>query len=125
MDGPPLTTTTTVVELLQCNVTVGLGIGLYASMAKNARFNMAWVIISFVQLSTILNLRQAALESNGRISRKQAYALVSTNFEKMLGLESLDEGMGDLVAFDGGSAFEFESKVVAVISQERGHVDLF
>ena len=37
----------------------------------------------------------------------------------------MNEEMADLVAYDGGSAFELSSKVVAVISPERAAVDLF
>ena len=31
----------------------------------------------------------------------------------------------DLVAYRGGSAFEFESRAVAVVSGQRGDVDVF
>ena len=70
--------------------------------------------------------QQSALEANGKISREQAYALVSTNIEKILGLDDIaDGGLDDLVAFDGGSSFEFSSKVVAVLSPQRGFVEVF
>ena len=66
------------------------------------------------------------LEADGKISREQAYALVSTNIEKTLGLDDVaDGGLDDLVAFDGGDAFGFSSKVVAVLSRQRGYVDVF
>jgi len=110
IDGPPLTKETDVTTLLSHNVTVGLGRGLYPSQAKNTRFNMAW----------------SALEADGKISREQAYALVSTNIEKILGLDDVaDGGLDDLVAFDGGSAFEYSSKVVAVLSHQRGFAEVF
>lgn len=66
------------------------------------------------------------MEAGGRISREQAYAFVSTNIEKILGLDDVaDGGLDDLVAFDGGSAFEFSSKIVAVLSHQRGFVEVF
>lgn len=69
---------------------------------------------------------QAALESNGRISQDQARALVSTNLERLLGVEeAVGRGGGDLVAYRGGGPFDFAGKVVAVVSPERGLVELF
>lgn len=69
---------------------------------------------------------QAALESNGRISRDQARALVSTNLERLLGVDrSVGRNGGDLVAYRGGDQFDFTGKPVAVVSPERGLVELF
>ena len=70
---------------------------------------------------------QAALESSGRISHDQARALVSTNLERLLGVEEAvgRGGGGDLVAYRGGGPFDFAGKVVAVVSPERGLVELF
>jgi len=66
------------------------------------------------------------LEADGTINREQAYAMASTNIEKILGLDDVDDGgLDDLVAFDGGSAFEFSSKVVAILSHQRGFVEVF
>ena len=65
------------------------------------------------------------MEADGKISREQANALVSTNVERILGLDDIvDGGLDDLVAFDGGSAFEFSSKVVAVLSRQWGFVEV-
>jgi hypothetical protein len=72
----------------------------------------------------LISNTQAVLESNGHINRQKAYALASTDLEKLLGIR-VNEEMADLVAYDGGSAFELSSKVVAVISPERAAVDLF
>jgi len=72
-----------------------------------------------------LNSAQAKLESNGKISENQAYRLVSTDLEQLLGLRGVDEEISDLVAFDGGNVFDLSSKVVGVISPGRGLVDLF
>lgn len=65
---------------------------------------------------------QASLESNGRINEHQAYAMASTNLAKLLGVTA---EMPDLVAYDGGSIFDLSSKVAAVISPEKGSVELF
>ena len=64
------------------------------------------------------------MESNGRIDEQQAYSLASTNLEKLLGIVNLSNETADLVAYEGGSAFDLSSKVVAVLSAERGVVDL-
>lgn len=68
---------------------------------------------------------QASIESNGRIDKQQAYALATTNLEKLLGVVNLPDGAADLVAYQGGSLFDLSSKVVGVLSAERGGVDLF
>lgn len=60
-------------------------------------------------------------ESNGRIDEQEAHALLSTNLEKLLGIINLQN---DLVAYEGGNVFDLSSKVVAVLSSERGVVDL-
>jgi len=63
------------------------------------------------------------LESQGQIEARQAYALASTALEKLLGIWGVGDEP-DLVAYDGGNAFELSSKVVAVLSPQRGFVDL-
>jgi hypothetical protein len=65
------------------------------------------------------------LESNGRINQEQAYALVSTNLEKLLGIWGMDDEDRDMVAYEGGGVFDLSSKVVAVISAQRHGVDFF
>jgi hypothetical protein len=45
--------------------------------------------------------------------------------EDLLGVRGMDDEMGDLVAFHGGSMFDQSSKVVGVISGSREVVDLF
>jgi hypothetical protein len=67
---------------------------------------------------------QATLESNGRISERQAYALVTTDLEKLLGVRGIDDDSTDLVAYEAGSVFDFSSKVSAIISPTRGVVDI-
>ena len=64
------------------------------------------------------------MESNGRIDDQQAYSLASTNLEVLLGVVNPTDDTADLVAYEGGNAFDLSSKVVAVLSPERGFVDL-
>lgn len=79
--------------------------------------------VKFVNPSKYLPLisDQAMAESNGRIDGQKAHALASTNLEKLLGIINL---IPDLVAYEGGDAFNLSSKVVAVLSSDRGIVDL-
>jgi hypothetical protein len=44
--------------------------------------------------------------------------------EKLLAIKEL-KTQWDLVAYAGGDAFELSSKAVAVVSSERGLVDIF
>ncbi|KAI0766557.1 composite domain of metallo-dependent hydrolase [Irpex lacteus] len=103
--GPPLTEKSAVATLLAHNVTVALGRDI-ASDSRYARFDAAW----------------AALEAGGSISRKEAIALVSTNFDRLFGISAGDHA--DLVATTGGSLFDYSSKVAAIISSRRGVVDI-
>ncbi|KAI1784449.1 composite domain of metallo-dependent hydrolase [Ganoderma leucocontextum] len=106
LPGPPLSAKSQIVTLLEHNVTVGVGTP-DADKARNTRFDAGW----------------AALEAGGAISKAQAIALVSTNVEKLLGIER-DEDETELVATSGGDLLEY-SKVVAVVSPTRGVVDVF
>ena len=63
---------------------------------------------------------KAALEANGALSKTEAIALASVNLEKLLGLKKRNT---DLVAVSHGSMFDFEGKVVAVLSSQRGVVN--
>lgn len=107
LPGPPLTNDTTLVTLIRQGVKVGLR-STQAQYARNMRFDLSW----------------AMLASNGRISEAEAYALASSNLQELLGVTT-DHEIGDLVAYAGGSLFEGSSKVVAVISAQRGQVDVF
>ncbi|KZT06435.1 composite domain of metallo-dependent hydrolase [Laetiporus sulphureus 93-53] len=103
--GPPLTNDTALITLTRAGVIVGVGVREPWEPA-NTRFDIAW----------------AALETNGRMTPRQAHALASTNLEAILGVDGwLD---GELVAYTGGSALEFTSKPVAVISAGRRLVDV-
>ncbi|KAJ7684011.1 carbohydrate esterase family 9 protein [Mycena rosella] len=105
LPGPPLTNDTTLVALIRAGVKVGLKCS-EPQQVRNMRFDLTW----------------AMLTSNGRISETEAHALVSSNLQEMLGVTV---ETADLVAYTGGSVFEASSKVVAVISAQRGRVDVF
>ncbi|OJA11255.1 hypothetical protein AZE42_05686 [Rhizopogon vesiculosus] len=75
--------------------------------ARNMRFEVGW---SF-------------LTSNGAINHTMALALTTINLERALGVQR--EMPQDLVAYRGGDVFEFEAKVVDVISETLRRTDLF
>ncbi|KAF8065373.1 hypothetical protein FPV67DRAFT_1628755 [Lyophyllum atratum] len=104
LPGPPLSRDSALTALLAKNVHVAIGV-IDEYNARNARFDIAW----------------AALESNGTISKAQAIQLATTNLDRALGAKSVL----DLVAYRGGSIFDFESKVIGVISVQRGTVEIF
>ncbi|KAI0329537.1 composite domain of metallo-dependent hydrolase [Cubamyces sp. BRFM 1775] len=105
--GPPLTNETALAILLKSGVTVGLG-HWQTPGVQNTRFDVGW----------------AVLESNNWINKRQAYELVSTNLEKLLDLEGWVGDMGDLVAYEGGSALDFTSKPVAIVSPAKAAVEV-
>ena len=67
------------------------------------------------------------MESNGKINQSQAFGLVSSNLEQALGLTRRHTGfeIPDMVMYQGGGAFDFESKVIGVVSSARKVVELF
>ncbi|KAG6828905.1 hypothetical protein H0H92_006356 [Tricholoma furcatifolium] len=103
LPGPPLSRDSAVTALLAKNVNVAIGVRDDFD-AHNARFNLAWV----------------ALESNGTMSKNQALQIATTNLDRAFGVTKVR----DIVAYRGGSLFDFESKVAAVISTERGTIEL-
>ncbi|TFK75380.1 carbohydrate esterase family 9 protein [Pluteus cervinus] len=103
LPGPPLTKLGAVGTLLEHNVIVGLGIEEQWS-ARNLRFDVGW----------------AALDAGGRLSKAKALALASVNLEQLLGVES----QANYVATQGGSILDFQGKVVGIISQRKGAVEL-
>ncbi|KDQ64250.1 hypothetical protein JAAARDRAFT_64138 [Jaapia argillacea MUCL 33604] len=107
LPGPPLSNDTALVTLLEHKVTVALGVR-DAWQVQNTRFDLGW----------------AALESNGRIDRREAFALATTNLEELLGVKDMFDDRADLVAYEGGGVFDLSSKVVAVLSPQRGVVDV-
>jgi len=115
------------ITLLEHEVIVGLGVRT-AAEAQNTRFDVQWVCPRALRQIELLDIResfQAALETNGRISEEKAYALVTSNLERLLGIRGIDDQSSDLVVYHGGSIFDFSSKVAGVISPSRGLVDLF
>ncbi|CAA7271147.1 unnamed protein product [Cyclocybe aegerita] len=99
--GPPLSQESTVTTLVKAGVNVGIGVIDEAS-GRNTRFDVAWT----------------ALEANGTISKSEAIALASTNLHKALGYSP--QKTPDLVLYRGGDLFGFESKVVGIVSAQRG-----
>ncbi|KAF5321841.1 hypothetical protein D9619_001862 [Psilocybe cf. subviscida] len=110
LPGPPLSKNSAVVELLEHNVTVGVGCesAQWGSAARNLPFDIAW----------------AAIESGGRISKEQAIAMGTTNILESLGV-NVDSMAGDLVATRGGDLLDMESKVAAVLSPRQDKVHVF
>ncbi|GJJ16001.1 hypothetical protein Clacol_010280 [Clathrus columnatus] len=96
LPGAPLSKENAVAALTRHNITVGLAI-IEGWEARNSRFDAAWI----------------ALETPG-LSKSAALALVSTNLEKLLGIESSNLSQDDIVAYRGGDVFEYEAKVVGV-----------
>jgi hypothetical protein len=70
------------------------------------RFDAAWV----------------AIEAGGELDKETALGLVSSNLERLLGLDVKTNR--DLVAWSGGDIFDMSSKVVAVISNAREEIDI-
>ena len=58
------------------------------------------------------------------MTREEAFALVTTDLELLLGVD-VHAADADLVATHGGDLLDFESKVIGVISPARAVVDLF
>ncbi|KAG1832110.1 hypothetical protein EV424DRAFT_1313531 [Suillus variegatus] len=104
--GPPITQESLVTALLKAGVNVAIGV-IDEYNARNTRFEVGWSLLT----------------SNGTIDRTTALALATTNLEKALGVQR--EMPQDLVAYRGGDVFEFEAKVVGVISETLGRIDLF
>ncbi|KAF7341304.1 Composite domain of metallo-dependent hydrolase [Mycena venus] len=108
LPGPPLSSETATTTLLQYGVNVGLGVSADYD-ARNARFEMAW----------------AALDANGSIDYATALAICSTNIEKALGVNTQAKDGDELVVFQGGDIFDFESKVIGVVSAKKTTVEFF
>ncbi|KAF7342244.1 Composite domain of metallo-dependent hydrolase [Mycena venus] len=107
LPGPPLSRKTSVTTLLDHGVNVALGVTSDYD-ARNARFEIAW----------------AALDADGAIDYATAMALATINMERALGLDSAS-AQEELMILENGSMFNFESKVLGVVSGRRALVDLF
>jgi len=106
LPGPPLSRDSAIVTLVENGVVVGIGCEEIWS-SRNLPFDVAW----------------AAIEAEGRLSREQAFAIGSTNIEKLLG-SKVDSDKTDLVATRGGDLLD-GSRVAAVISPMRQGVFVF
>jgi hypothetical protein len=124
LPGPPLTELSAVAELLQHNVTVGIGVQ-EIWCARNTRFDLAWVYFPSMVRRRCIDVIpfQLSIEAGGRISKEQVFALASTNIMKLLGGVNIPE-MSDLVATEGGDLLDMSGKVVAIISPRRNLVDV-
>ncbi|KAF9014304.1 hypothetical protein BDQ17DRAFT_1386733 [Cyathus striatus] len=105
LPGPPLTRLTSITALFDEGINVAIGV-VDEATARNTRFDIAW----------------AALEANGQLSKRDAFALVTTNLEKALGVPP--GAPQDLVAYKGGDALGFESKPTAILSAMAGNVNM-
>ncbi|KAJ7039590.1 hypothetical protein C8F04DRAFT_1231394 [Mycena alexandri] len=103
LPGPPLTADTPISTFLAHNVTVGVGV-LENWDARNVRFEIAW----------------ASYAAGGNMTQAEVLALGSTNVAKLLGAKSAHKFTPDLAATRGGDLLSFNSKVVGVISAEKG-----
>ena len=99
LPGPPLTAQTTLSVLRDAGVPVAL------------KIEEAWMAANLLWDAT-----RAALETDGKVSREEALALISTNLDQILGITDKD-GQG-VVAYDR-DPFQYGAKVVAV-SGARG-----
>lgn len=93
--------------LLDAGVTVGIAPG-DAWQARNTRFEAAW----------------AALE----VGEERAVELVSANLDDLLGVWdgiAEEQRTCEWVAYEGGGVLDLASKPIAVVSPEKGVVDLF
>lgn len=82
--------------------------------------DLNWRRYVLYQVSVLLTI-DPQIVANGDMKEKDAYALASTNLEELLGIRLRSK---DLVVYKGGHAFELSSKPVAIISPERGFVDV-
>ncbi|KAL4247110.1 hypothetical protein ABKN59_001378 [Abortiporus biennis] len=107
LPGPPITNTSSVVELVKAGVTVGLGVQ-GGNEAWLSRFDATWAFV----------------DSDEYLTKRQAYQMVSTNLEKLLGIE-INDSERDLILVRGGDIFDAESRVVGVSIGVKGVVELF
>ena len=50
---------------------------------------------------------------------------MTRDLEKLLGIRATEEGMEDLVVFEGGGMWDTDSKVVGIVSPATGAAHLF
>ncbi|KAJ4497806.1 hypothetical protein C8R41DRAFT_758876 [Lentinula lateritia] len=107
LPGLPLTNQTTLGILLDSGVVVGVGVN-HPQMVTETRFQLA----------------QAYHDCVSSATAREVYGLATINLEQLLGVKGIEPESADLVAFDGGSVFNLSSKIVAVVSSQRGLVDM-
>ncbi|KIK67964.1 hypothetical protein GYMLUDRAFT_1014512 [Collybiopsis luxurians FD-317 M1] len=107
LPGPPLTNQTALRMLIDYGVVVGIGVE-QPQFAVETRFQLAQAYHNLVP----------------SLNPLEVYGLATTNLERLLGVKRIDPETADLVAFEGGSAFNLSSKVVAVISPSKQQVEL-
>lgn len=73
---------------------------------------------------TRFQLAQAYHDCVSSATAREVYGLATINLEQLLGVKGIEPESADLVAFDGGSVFNLSSKIVAVVSSQRGLVDM-
>ncbi|KAG6332265.1 hypothetical protein ID866_6822 [Astraeus odoratus] len=115
LPGRPLTKDNVLTTLIKNNVTVGIApqgveevVMLTGWAAQNLRWDAGWV----------------SLDAPDVVDTATALNIASTNVEALLGVPR-DPHTVDLVATTGGGLLSFEGKVVAIVSQLRGVVDIF
>lgn len=65
------------------------------------------------------------MNANGRIEKQKLYELITTNVEKLFGIEGWFGEEGDLVLYDGGGVFDLSSKVIGIASPKKEVVEFF
>jgi hypothetical protein len=125
LPGPPISKNSAIMELISNNVVVGIGCEEIWS-ARNLPFDIAWVRLfpSYLPSRPLTKHIKAAIESGGRLSKEEAFAIGSTNLLKLLGVE-VDDAKVDLVASRGADPFGFDSKVVSVLSPRQNSIHIF
>jgi len=115
LPGPPLSQHNSISWLRKHGVLVGVAVEeQWAS--RNLRFDVAWVSLCVKNTGLLLNVKQAALESDGGLSHSEAISLASSNLEKLLGVKNTNT---DLVATKQGSFLSFEGSVVGIVSSTK------
>lgn len=59
------------------------------------------------------------------VDKHLRYDMITTNLEKLLGVEGYFGSEGELAIYQGGDAFDMSSKVIGVAAPRRGVVELF
>ncbi|KAF9529384.1 carbohydrate esterase family 9 protein [Crepidotus variabilis] len=101
LPGPPISPRTALTELIENGVSVGI-LSQGSWEARNLPFDVT----------------RAAIDSGGKLKKEEAFALGSTNVQRLLGVQ-IDEATVDLVATKGGDILSSSSRVAAILSPVR------